>query len=223
MMCERYWREGILLVERGIEDPHRDGCIDCRRAHASRDELVEWLPLVGEGYTGDPDWQSNVWQRIDGSRIGGRRGRKVRPWRWSWPTGGVLAAVCIMLLWIAGGRERTADARPLIEIVPGAKPKRSTDPHVGDRLKVTVGKTSRVWIYRAGDLLLRCGPGDKSEGCTPDAEGMIVETPLSIRGEYVVLVFDRPVAPPVGELKADLAALERAEIAPLRKQQYSVH
>jgi hypothetical protein len=222
MMCERYWREGILLVERGLEDPHRDGCIDCRRAHASRDELVEWLPLVGEGCTGDPDWQANVWQRIDGSRIGGRRGRNVWPSRWSLPIGGVLAAVCIMLLWIGVARERTADALPLIEIVPGARAKRSTDPHVGDRLKVTVGKISEVWIYREGALLLRCGPGDKSEGCTPDAQGMIVEQPLSIRGDYVVLVIDQPVASPVGELGADLAALERAELVPLRRQ-YSVH
>jgi hypothetical protein len=134
-----------------------------------------------------------------------------------------LAVACAVLLWIGVGRHRVADAGPLIEIVSGAKPKRSTDPHVGDRLKVTVGKTSEVWIYRAGDLLLRCGPGDKSEGCTPDAEGMIVETPLSIRGEYVVLVIDRPVAPPVGKLDADLAALERAKIAPLRRQPYSVH
>ena len=28
MTCERYWRDGVVLVERGLDDPHRDGCGD---------------------------------------------------------------------------------------------------------------------------------------------------------------------------------------------------
>jgi len=38
---------GILLVECGDPDPHRDTCVVCRREHKAREELIRELPLVG--------------------------------------------------------------------------------------------------------------------------------------------------------------------------------
>jgi len=209
MSCERYWREGIVLVERGLDDPHRDGCEDCTRAHASRQELIEALPLIGAGHTGDPHWQAKVWQRIDGERARA-------PWRWRWQLAGALAVACVVALWIGLGRvrpgvDRPGDARPRIEIIAQGEPMRSTSAHVDDRLRVTVAETSDVWIYRAGRLALQCPARQVSDRCVRDDHGMIVEMLLSIPGTYQVIVTAAPVArPPRGGLDEDRAALETA-------------
>lgn len=212
MSCERYWREGIVLVERGLDDPHRDGCEDCTRAHASRQELIEALPLIGAGDTGDPHWQAKVWQRIDGERARA-------PWRWRWQLAGALTVACVVALWIGLGRVRPGTERargePIarIEIIPAGVSMRSGtgDAHVDDRLRVTVGETSDVWIYREGLPVLRCRARQVSEGCTPDAHGMIVEVVVSTLGEYRVIVTAAPLAwPPRAGLDEDRGALERS-------------
>lgn len=205
-MCERYWREGIVLVERGLDDPHRDGCADCTRAHASRQELIEALPLIGASYTGDPHWQAKVWRRIDGERAHA-------PWRWRWQLAGALAVVCVVALWIGLGRTRPGGVRPQFEIVEGAVSMRSRSAAVGDHLRVTVGEGSDVWIYRADRLVLQCRARQVSESCAPDPDGMVVELVLSIPGPYrAIAVKAPPVALPRGGLDEDRAALESAGI-----------
>jgi len=203
MTCDRYWREGIVLVERGLEDPHRDGCAECMRAHASRQELVEALPLIGASSTGDPRWQANVWRRIDGQRADPL-------WRWRWQLAGALTVACLVALWIGLARSRTGDAVPRVEVLAGAVAMRSRSAHVDDRLRVTVSETSDVWIYRAGRPMLRCHARQVSDGCTPEAEGMIVELVLSTPGKYQVIVFEASVVSPRGGLDEDTASLEAA-------------
>jgi len=204
MTCERYWREGIVLVERGLDDPHRDGCADCTCAHASRQELVEALPLIGAGYTGDPRWQAEVWRRIDGKRTNA-------PWRWRWQFAGALTVACAIALWIGLGRR--GDARPRFDTIPGATGMRSHAAHAADASQVddhrrfTVGETSEVWFYRAERLVLRCRPRELAVGCAPDAHGMIVEMVLSAPGEYEAIAIEAPVAEPRGVLDQDQAAL----------------
>jgi hypothetical protein len=206
MTCARYWREGILLVERGLDDQHRDDCAACTRAHASRRELVEALPLIGASYTGDPHWQANVWRRIDGERAGTR-------WRWRWQLDSVLVVACALALWLGLDRTRSDPsdgARPRVEIIAGGVAMRSTSANVDDRLQVTVGETSEVWIYRAERLVLQCRARQVSDRCTPDSHGMIVNLVLSIPGAYHVLVIEAPVAQPRGKLDEARAALESA-------------
>lgn len=207
MSCERYWRDGIVLVERGLDDPHRDGCEDCTHAHASRQELIEALPLIGAGYTGDPDWQAKVWQRIDGERA-------PAPWRWRWQLAGALTVACVVALWIGLGRTRSGDVRPRVVIIEGGVPMRSRAAHVDDRVRVTVGETSDVWIYRADHLVLSCRARRVSDGCTPDAHGMVAELLLSVPGMYRVIMVEAPGAlVPRGGLDEDLAALESANVS----------
>ena len=218
MTCDRYWRDGIVLVERGQGDPHRDGCADCTRAHASRQELVEALPLIGAGHTGDPHWQASVWRRIDA-------GRAQTPWRWRWPFAGALVVACIVALWIGlryrsglvdrgDGTLRAARADPRFETIrdPGAVAMRSgtTDANVDDHLLVTVGKGSEVWIYRAGRLVLRCRAQERSDACAPNSDGMIVTLVLSTPGTYVAIAIEGPVSEPPSGLDKDRAALESA-------------
>jgi len=206
MICERYWREGIVLVERGLDDPHREGCADCTRAHASRQELVEALPLIGAGNSGDPHWQAKVWRRIDEERAHARR--------WRWPLASALAVACVAALWIGLGRTRPGDAHPRIEIIAQGESMRSlSDAHVDDRLRVTVDETYDVWIYRGGRVRLQCRARQVSKGCTPSSGGIVVEMVLDTPGAYqVITVKAPPSALLLRGLDEDRAALESADI-----------
>lgn len=214
MTCDRYWREGILLVERGLPDPHREGCADCQRAHASRDELIEALPLIGEGYTGDPRWQSNVWERIDG---------KPARAHWRWLLEGVLAAASLLFLLIGLGLQRPLYVLPLAEVIPQSTAMRSKDPHVDDRLRVTVGPTSEVWIYRDRRLALRCKAMERSPTCAAGPRGgmqveMVLEDPVA----YSVIMVDGPRTEPREGLDQTRAALQDAGVA-YREESIVVH
>jgi hypothetical protein len=216
MTCERYWRDGVLLVERGLDDPHRDGCEGCASAHASRQELIDALPLIGADVTGDPHWQAKVWQVIDG--------RPARPpWRWRWQLAGVLAAAAAIALWIGLDRARPRDVRPSVAVIETGPPRRSGAPHVDDHLQVFAGKDSDVWIYRETRLVLQCRPRQASDLCAPDPDGMTINMKLSLPGEYHVIITMAPFAlEPSGKLDDDLGALESAGAA-YRDFRQSVH
>ena len=201
MICERYWREGILQVERGEHDPHRDTCLDCRRAHAMRAELVKALPHVG-ATRGDPSWQVKV-----GIRIANQEAARAR--RSYWIGGGLAAACALAALWVivargTGGEPDSSATvavasaeRPRVEIVSGARAMRSTSARVGDRVR----------IYRAERLVLRCPAWQRSASCTLDRAGLVAETELATAGEYQFVVIPSLTAEPVGTLDGDLAAV----------------
>jgi hypothetical protein len=200
MTCARYWSEGIVLVERGEGDPHRAGCVDCTRAHASRQELIEALPLIGAGRAGTRGWQANVWRQIDGERVG-RRAR----WRWQLACG--LAVACALALWLGRGGPGAVAQPPVFEVIAGGVAMRSSSAVVGDRLRVWVDAASEVWIYRADRLVLRCRARQGSGDCALDRDGMAAVLLLSVADSYDALVVPAPVAPPHGELDVDRAAL----------------
>jgi hypothetical protein len=204
MMCDRYWRDGILLVERGEADPHRDGCADCARAHAARQELIDVLPQIGAGRTGDAHWQAKVWRRIDGERAG-----TAARWRWF---GGALIVACAIALWIGLSRQ---DLGPGFEIIHGTVAMRSEGAHyeearIDDRLRVTVDETFEVWIYRSERLQLWCSAGKSEERCTRDSGRPVAEMTLDVAGTYHVIIVKAPVAPPGGDFDEDHASLESA-------------
>ncbi|HEX3476741.1 MAG TPA: hypothetical protein VHT91_17060 [Kofleriaceae bacterium] len=224
MTCERYWRDGILLDERGERDPHRDTCDDCRRAHRDRELLVRALPEVGATSAGDPDWQSQVWRRI--ARRETSRARR------SYWLGGALAAAGLAAaigLYLtsqhpaggpAGGTAELAErstgsgARPRIEIVSSPEAMRSTpsagtpsSARVGDRVRISVGPGSEVRIYRADRLVLRCPAWQASPGCTPDAVGLIADAVLAPAGDYQLVTITSVNVDPAGVLDRDLAAV----------------
>jgi hypothetical protein len=200
MTCDRYWREGIVLVERGLDDPHRADCADCASAHASRQELIEALPLIGAGRTGDPRWQAQVWRRIDRERGPG--------WaRWRWQIAGVLAAACVVVLWL--GRAGTApDGRPTFETFQDGVAMRGSSMVAGVRLRVRVNASSEVWLYRGDRLVVRCPT--QTAACSRDGSGMTVEMILATAGRYHAFAVESPAAPPSGDLDQDSAALEAA-------------
>jgi hypothetical protein len=226
MTCERYWQEGVLLVEQGQRDPHRDGCVDCRRAHAAREEIVRALPGLGASRAGDPGWQLKVWSRI--ARNEAQRARR------SYWIGGGLATVCaaaaVWLLLFRGptpaqlvGPGGSAGAvlaatgdrpRPQIEIVSGPLAMRalSTSARVGDWIRVSVAAGGEVRIYRANRLVLRCPAQQARPGCTPDTLGLVAVAELATAGDYQLVMIPGQTAEPVGAgaLDKDLAAVVNA-------------
>jgi hypothetical protein len=206
MSCEHYWREGILLVERGEPDPHRDTCLQCRRAHEARGHLVGALPMVGGTRNGDPSWQTRVWGRI-------ARDEASRARRSYWIAGGFAAAAAVVLLCVhfgAGSADHGIAERPRFDIVPGPVAMRSTSARVGDRVRISVGRGQEARVYRANHLVLRCPVGSTAPGCTPDDQGLVAEALLGTAGEYQLVMILAATADPVGTLDRDLAAVVSA-------------
>jgi len=218
MMCERYWRDGILLVEQGQRDPHRDACADCRKAHAARDELIRALPSLGAGRTGDPGWQLKVWSRI--ARHEAQRAR-----RSFWIGGGATAVCAAAAIWLLlfrgptptqiaahdGALVAASDTgRPQVVIVSGPLTKRSTSARVGDTVRISVAGDGEVRVYRANLLVLRCPAHETGPGCTPDRLGLVAEAVLATAGDYQLMILPTRTAQTVGTLDKDLAAVVNA-------------
>lgn len=219
MTCEHYWRDGVLLDERGERDPHRDTCDDCRRAHRERDLLIRALPEVGAASAGDPDWQSQVWRQI--ARQETSRARRSYWLGGALAAAGLLVAIGLYLMrnqpaGLADVAERSAGsgARPQIEIVSSpavmrsaASPGPASTARVGDRVRISVGPGSEVRIYRADRLALRCPAWQTSPACTPDAEGLVADAVLTAAGDYQLVTITSVNVDPVGVLDRDLAAV----------------
>lgn len=207
MRCERYWREGVLLVEQGRPDPHRDECLDCRREHEARGELVRAFRSVG-ARDGDPRWQARVWQKIAEER---------RPWWTSpwlgWGTALAAAGVLALVVTTQGLFHRDQDdlgdggARPRIEIVSTEIAMRSTSAGIGDRVKIWVHAWQEVRIYRAERLLLRCTAAATAPGCTSTEGGVLADHVFTLPGDYQLVIIPTGIAEPAGSLDRDLAAI----------------
>lgn len=233
MRCEHYWRDGILLVERGQADPHRDSCLDCRREHESRGALVRALQLVGAD-GGDPQWQARVWRRIEAARAAAAPPRYFPAWV------GAAAVACALLLFVsvtgAVHREGADDATPdqaLVDIRPaaGARAYRGELPSNGPAaaaaqpLNAYVGDDARIWttpdqevrLYRGATLIARCVPGEPAPPrCLASALGVVLVYPLDVLGRYSVLTALAGVlgpADPATSIDRDLSTLWSSSVS----------
>lgn len=155
MTCERYWREGVVLYERGVSDLHRESCTTCQDAHAVLMAMADALPLVGEDIVTDPLWKSKVLEAIDAEAAAQPAAQdrpasrpaiqidpiheptkslfdRVRSWgRSGWFGGAFVGAAAILVLWLAVGR-RTDDAHDLVADKGDARSEARKDaPHFG--------------------------------------------------------------------------------------------
>jgi len=207
MRCEHYWRDGVLLVEQGHPDPHRDNCLDCRREHEARQELVRAFLLVGANDPGEPDWQRHVWRRISREASTRAPGHG-----WAWASGALVAASVLAVIVLSRSDGDTpGDGRPRVETIPSAVAKRSTSASVGDRVRVSVLPTQEVRLYRAEKLVLRCAAdAAPAAGCTRDEGGLVAELELALPGEYQILIVLEGTARLEGTFDRDAAALTSA-------------
>jgi hypothetical protein len=240
MTCKRYWREGVVLAERNEPDPHRDTCIDCRREHEARDQLVRALPTVGAearaAAAGDSQWQARVWQQIAHEAV---RPVRTPAWRFWISLAGPLVAACAaaVLWWMLrspgpNDDDRTALAlseghRALrcetpcetlhtgelskVEIFAGPVTMRSSSARVGDRVRITARPGDDIRVYRADRLVLRCTEATISSACSRTPQDLVVETTFTAAGDYQLAVIKTAKVAPVGTLSRDLAAVIDAE------------
>jgi hypothetical protein len=208
MSCERYWRDGVLLVEQGRPDPHRENCQDCRREHESRAELVRAFQLVG-AQGGDPRWQARVWRQIAQSEV-----RPPKIWV-AWVS--AFAAACVLVLFVStqGLLHRDDrgvadhDVRPRFDIVPSEVAVRSASRGIGDRVRIWVGPDQEARIYRAEKLLLRCteATAAATAGCKRDEGGLRAELLLELPGTYQLVIAPAESGTITGSFDADLGAI----------------
>jgi hypothetical protein len=218
MTCERYWREGVVLHERGEIDPHLESCVDCQHAHAACAQMIEALPHVGDDVVGDPFWQAKVLERVDA-----REGRSWSRWTW-WLTGAFAGACAIVCVWLVIGRDpgrRNVD-KPGFEIAAGDVAERgaldrgTTDrgelprtARIHDKLTIAVPQSQEIRVYRANrQIVLRCPTPNPH--CRSDEHGNFAELPLDEAGDYQIIFITQPTAEPVGNLDGDLAAVVSA-------------
>jgi len=165
MTCERYWRDGVVLYERGVSDLHRESCTACQDAHAVLMAMADALPLVGEDIVTDPLWKSKVLEAIDSEaaaqpaaldRPASRPAIQIEPipepaksifdrvrsWgRSGWFGGAFVGAAAILMLWLAAGR-RTDDAHELVADKGDVKSEVKKDaPHFG--ITMSAGAVTR--------------------------------------------------------------------------------
>jgi RNA polymerase sigma-70 factor, ECF subfamily len=209
MSCERFWREGAVLAERGEPDPHRAGCEDCRHAHLGYLELVRALPLVDRGATGNAQWKLRVWHEL-ARESRARRTRRVG-------AAVIAAAAAGFALWLVtrdgdgGSSVVDGERRPRMEIAT-RETMRSTSAHLGDRLRIFANRGEEVRFYQAGRLIHRCPVGVATIGCIPDDHGMLAETVLTAIDRYQVIVV-RGTAPAWSDtIDDDRAALVASRV-----------
>jgi hypothetical protein len=217
MTCRRYWREGIVLVERGDDDPHRETCVDCRRAHAARHELVRAIPMSNAPPGGESDWQARVWQQI--AVEGKRRLPAPSTSRWWWSLAPAFAA-CIVLVMGYRMRQRDLDqlgeplavtyTSPRIEIISGPVVKRSTSARVGDRVRISARAGDDIRLYRAERLVMRCTGKTQSPECIRTERAIVAETAFETPGDYQLVVIEGMVIEPADSLSADLVPVIKA-------------
>jgi hypothetical protein len=214
MRCERYWSDGVLLIERGLPDPHRDSCLDCRREHEARGQIVRAFQLVG-GRSEDTQWQARVWRRIAALKERRPAPAKPNPWMTWVPLATALAAAGTLTVRVvpwSGGVVANRDVRPRIEIVPSEVAMRSTSHVIGDRVRMWVGPAQEARIYRTEELVLRCteATAGATPGCTRDGGGLVVEYRLELPGDYQLVIAPAGIAEPGGGMDRDLAAIAAA-------------
>lgn len=209
MRCERYWRDGVLLIEQGRPDPHRDDCLDCRREHEVRAELVRAIGTVG-ARRGDPRWQARVWRRIavENDEVA------KRPVWIPWAGALAAAAVLALVVWTQVGQRGAGGGgrEPGFEIIPSELAMRSTSAGIGDRVRIRVRATQEARIYRAEKLLLRCTAAAAAEtpGCSRDGGDVLAEHALALPGDYQLVIAPAGIAGSSGSLEGDLATITAA-------------
>lgn len=210
MSCERYWSDGILLAERGEPDPHRDGCISCRREHRARGGLLHALPIVAAASPSDSAWQARVWTRI--AQL--ERPRPAHRWRLRGLVAMAFASASMCLpMCILGWPWRAATQMHLeIAFVPGNVATRSASrsPEVGDHVRITTNPADEIRVYCRERLILRCPARSNLGGCRSDARATVATLQVPPEGHCWAVSLAAAGAPPVGDLYRDMQVIVAA-------------
>jgi hypothetical protein len=207
-VCDRFAREGLLCLERGLPlAAHFDDCPECRAAREQHERLRAGITGLSGTHTGRADWQARVWAGRDR-----RRARRAR--RWLWLMAPAVAAAAAVLFFMG----RSGPDGPILSYTiqrgdQGATSLRSDHVQPGDTLVVRAvagDARAELRLYRADRaLVLRCS---EEPPCARRGDLLLASVPMDERGRYqiVFLRADRPPPEPTGELDRDIAAARRA-------------
>lgn len=196
MSCDRFWRDGIRMVEEGVHDAHGDTCTSCRRAVQEYQRLAAALGMIGRVAPGAVSWQDHVWREVRGLQ---RATSPVGRWWFALRVGTICTLIAVCL--IAAEHE---PAPPRVEVVASsvAAPSRAAD--VGDRVRITVQSMVEIRIYRRERLVLRSLAEPRVFTST---HAHVTELALELPGAYNVVVIASGASPSGATFDADLAAL----------------
>lgn len=206
MSCERFEREGLLLLEQGAALPeHFATCADCIAARRACEGLRAELATAMAGEEPPLGWQARVKAEIAARR------RSRGAWRrWLWLAGPALAAAALLVLWVRTEREPGEKLALVVEVQEGTIVRRGKDAHPGDRLRLrgmTGGaRFAELRVYRNDQgPFVSCST---EPPCRRVGETIELEFTFPAVGSYqpVILASENPIpAPSTGKLDPDAA------------------
>ncbi|HVV82949.1 MAG TPA: hypothetical protein VHE35_07700 [Kofleriaceae bacterium] len=187
MTCEHFDREGLLRQERGLPDPHVDGCLDCQASRATYRRLTDALADVGTDVRPRDGWEEEVLAKV-------RAPRRNRWWLGA-GVGGALVAAAIVLL-VVNGRKPTVLEASIDQVPSGSTTRGGPGGWTsGDNIfAISDVKGGAVWIYRTDEhtdrLVLGCdGASIAPPRCVRHGRGVRTMEPTAV-GHYEVIAFD---------------------------------
>ncbi len=203
MSCDRFEREGLERLERGLPlDPHFETCPDCRRQRAAYERLGAAIRETGADLEPPADWEAQVRATIDSRRVARRyRSRS----RWLAP-----AAAAAVLVFLLLRPPEPVEMSLAVRVEAGATVRRGEEANLGDRLVLEANagpdRHAELRVYRNDrQLVLHCS---NEPPCIRRGDTLQASLPLDAPGTYqsVLLSAEEPLPAPAHGLDADTAA-----------------
>ena len=212
--CRHFDREGLARAERGLPDPHVDGCADCQAARADYERVRGALAETGAALTPRAGWEARVFATIDRAPPQASR----RGW---WLAGGVVAMAAAAAVWWRLGRvppPTPGSQLAELETRRGTEVVRGRGPAVGEGLSIKYrGDRAAIWLYRDDARLVACSrmeldtPNSRDATCMLTAGAVLIEIDHLTAATYHVVTVQTELRAPK-TLDAALALLIRADV-----------
>jgi hypothetical protein len=207
--CDRFEREGLLQLERGLPlDDHHATCADCGAARALYERLRSRLGPSAAPLEPPAGWREAVWAAVSKEKAGPTK--EVPRRRWLMPAALTAAAAVVVAIWPRGG----VDAPGLeVMVLSGTVSRRSLQAQPGDTLTLRARPGGRPQAelrvyFNDKRLVLRCST---AAPCERTRDALLARLVVGERGAYqtLLLTSSKPLPEPGGDLDADSgAALE---------------
>lgn len=190
MSCDRFVEEGLTVYPLTPERvAHLASCEACRSTSERYARLERLIGLAHSDAEPPPGWEGRL---LDAMKAGPRRAR----WPGRVALGSALfaAALGLLVLRAGVGHDEQPSVTALVELPTGV---RAASAGVGGtyRIEAKAWKEARVWL-NGKTLVGRCPGGPACEG---HGAGLRLSVPLTVAGEYRVMVLKAGEGEPLSE------------------------